>query len=346
MSNHVLPRLGALAVAAVVGIAACTADGPTVPASSAKIATPGSIGKTISPASGGKIEICIDPSSSASATYTVTATRTPVGDFTPPSDSSASVDVFVGLNDAATSRSTTVTPNNCVNVLERFSTLNSNGAICWYGNVSALCPPNTAFAAGWATVTVTSSEGLTASWTCSPADPSTPSYCGTGLSGTGNTVRDGANIYHGAQTTFVFSQANPQFVVGDLAQGLQVGTAALKGNKPNPSLNFWGSQWWKNNPMSEYSDAGWPSFKGYATTAGTCGQTWTSRVGNSPPPPATIGEYVDVIVTNKVWKDGPDLSGYIKQIIRVHQDGRYGPNPGHDGNGPLTEILCTAQSAP
>ena len=31
----------------------------------------------------------------------------------------------------------------------------------------------------------------------------------------------------------------------------------------------------------------------------------------------------------------------IKQIVIVHQDGGYGPNPGHRGNGPVTSVFCT-----
>ncbi len=118
---------------------------------------------------------------------------------------------------------------------------------------------------------------------------------------------------------------------------------AIKGKKANPAtLNFWGSQWWTNNPMTGYKGNGWPSFKGYATTADNfCGGVWTSRVGNSPPPPATIGADVIVIVTSTVRKDGPVISGDIQQIIVVHQDGGYGPNPGHDGNGPRTSTLCS-----
>ncbi|HUQ47925.1 MAG TPA: hypothetical protein VM053_06720 [Gemmatimonadaceae bacterium] len=175
---------------------------------------------------------------------------------------------------------------------------------------------------------------------CQTGSPVNPPV--DGRAGASPTATSGANSQHGSTVTFTYTLGAPQFVVGDLAAGLQAAGVSFKGNKPKPGVNFWGSQWWKNNPMTLYKDNGWPSFKGYATTAGTCGQTWTSRVGNSPPPPATIGEYVDVIVTSNVWKDGPDIRGNIKQIVRVHQDGGYGPNPGHDGNGPVTEILCTA----
>ncbi|MEP6963803.1 MAG: hypothetical protein ABI995_17135 [Acidobacteriota bacterium] len=95
--------------------------------------------------------------------------------------------------------------------------------------------------------------------------------------------------------------------------------------------------------MTLYTANGWPSFKGYATTADNfCGPEakWTSRVGNSPPPPATIADVITVIVTSNVWKDGPDISGNIKAIITVGPTSGYGPAPGHDGNGPLIDVLC------
>ncbi len=167
----------------------------------------------------------------------------------------------------------------------------------------------------------------------------------------GNPSRLYAQINHGSRATFNFCPVTgcytgPMFVVGDLASGLRL-EQALRNSKTNSAmLNFWGSQWWKNNPMSRYSDNGWPSFKGYATTAGTCGETWTSRVGNSPPPPATIPDIIQVIVTDKVWKDGPDLRGNILAIITVAQDHGYGPNPGHDGNGPLGDLLCGSITPP
>ncbi|MBI2198510.1 MAG: DUF11 domain-containing protein [Candidatus Rokubacteria bacterium] len=109
-------------------------------------------------------------------------------------------------------------------------------------------------------------------------------------------------------------------------------------------VNFWGAQWWKNNFMSGFVSNGVASFKGYASQNDLfCGGTWNSRVGNSPPPPATIPEFVAIIVTDTVLKNGPNISGNIKEILLVHQDGGYGPNPGHRGNGPVVSIICTTQ---
>lgn len=107
-------------------------------------------------------------------------------------------------------------------------------------------------------------------------------------------------------------------------------------------VNFWGAQWWKNNFMSGFVSKGVASFKGYASSSdNVCGGTWTSRPGNSSVPPATIPDDVAIIVTSTVLKDGPNISGNIKQILIVHHDGNYGPAPGHRGSGPVTSIICT-----
>jgi len=108
-------------------------------------------------------------------------------------------------------------------------------------------------------------------------------------------------------------------------------------------VNFWGAQWWKNNPTSITSDNGWESFKGFAPITGTCGQTWSSGPGNSDPPPAApLPSSINIIVTDKVNKNGNTLSGNIIQIITVTQDGHYDANPGHAGNGVVTAVVCPA----
>jgi len=138
--------------------------------------------------------------------------------------------------------------------------------------------------------------------------------------------------------TFTFTPNEvtiPLFVIGDLTN-----------HSIADVVYFWGSQWWKNNPMSLFSTKGWESFKGFAGTVdptpsngAPCG-TWNSRVGNSPPPPATIPDLVGIIVTDKVIKDGPGERGNILQILIVHSDGNYAPNPGHVGAGPVVSIVC------
>jgi hypothetical protein len=161
--------------------------------------------------------------------------------------------------------------------------------------------------------------------------------------GTGTTTnRTGAVTLTGTAVDFCGTTSSPPvpplipvFVIGDV-EPHAVGNV----------VNFWGAQWWKNNIMSGFVGPGASraSFKGFATRSTLlCGGTWESRPGNSPPPPATIPADIAVVVTSTVVKDGPDLSGDIKQIVVVHQDGGYGPNPGHAGNGRVTSIVCPSQ---
>ena len=107
------------------------------------------------------------------------------------------------------------------------------------------------------------------------------------------------------------------------------------------NVNFWGAQWWKNNSMSANVSNGVASFKGYADLSDSkCGGSWSTRPGNSSGPPDAIDDDIAVIVTTSVVKSGSTISGDIKEIITVHQDGNYGPNPGHPGGGTVTGVVC------
>jgi hypothetical protein len=107
-------------------------------------------------------------------------------------------------------------------------------------------------------------------------------------------------------------------------------------------VNFWGAQWWKNNQMSGVTDNGYQSFKGFAiNSTNVCGGTWESLPGNSSnPPDAPLPANIRIIVTSKVIKDGPNLSGDIVQIVNVHQDGNYDSNPGHKAFGTVISVAC------
>ncbi|TMD34379.1 MAG: hypothetical protein E6I81_09795 [Chloroflexi bacterium] len=129
------------------------------------------------------------------------------------------------------------------------------------------------------------------------------------------------------------------FVIGDLEAGL--------GNH----VTWWSSQWAKINLMS-----GGPapsSMKGFAgfedmplpsplpPLTKLCGMTWTTDTGNSSPPPATVPSDMLVFVSSHIVQNGSVISGDIKEVIVVHNDPGYQPDPGHTGSGTETLIVCS-----
>ena len=183
-----------------------------------------------------------------------------------------------------------------------------------------------------------------------PTDPNkiAPGVCGCGVADTdgdgdgvadcddncptvpnpGQLDTDGNGVGDACQP-FAFP-AGGLFVVGNLAN--------LSGGA---TVNFWGSQWSQNNPMT-----GGPApnaFKGFenGTSTPTCGGTWTSKPGNSSNPPATVPAFMGVIVSSSIQKNGSTISGNIKKIIVVQTNPGYGPAPGHTGTGKVVAIICS-----
>jgi hypothetical protein len=124
------------------------------------------------------------------------------------------------------------------------------------------------------------------------------------------------------------------FVIGDLD--------AVVGNH----VTFWGAQWSRLNHLS-----GGPapaSFKGFANSPNpnppACGGTWQSAPGNSSGPPESVPSDITVIVSSLVTKSGPIISGDVPEMVIVHTDPGYEPNPGHEGTGTVTAVVC--QSVP
>ena len=113
------------------------------------------------------------------------------------------------------------------------------------------------------------------------------------------------------------------------------------------TVYFWGSQWSQNNPMSGGSAPS--AFKGFkdGSAQPACGGTWITSSGNSTSPPSTLPQYMAVIVSSSINKNGTVTSGDIKKIIMVRTNAGYGPSPGHPGTGQVVAILCgsTAQAA-
>ena len=123
------------------------------------------------------------------------------------------------------------------------------------------------------------------------------------------------------------------------AQGGAFVISDLK-NVQGGQVYWWGAQWW----MKDHLTTGWApaSFKGYenSNAAPQCGQFWTTRPGNSPPPPKTVSPYMAVIVASHVTKSGATISGNIVHIVIVHTNSGYSSNPGHVGTGTIVSVVC------
>jgi hypothetical protein len=135
---------------------------------------------------------------------------------------------------------------------------------------------------------------------------------------------------------FAFPTVTGAFVIGDLADPLPI---------VGDSVTWWSSQWTQLNPMS-----GGPapaSMKGFAGfednpmgTPRTCGSSWTTDTGNATPPPASVPEFMGVLVSSKITQSGSVITGNIKQVVVVHNNPGYAPDPGHTGTGTIVAIVC------
>ena len=108
---------------------------------------------------------------------------------------------------------------------------------------------------------------------------------------------------------------------------------------------FWGAQWWKNNHLS--GGRAPASLKALSIVQTQIRRPvearGTSDPGNSGHPPATVPANMTVIVSSLVTKSGPVESGDIVKMVTIHTDPGYGPNPGHEGTGTVTAVICGAR---
>ncbi len=139
--------------------------------------------------------------------------------------------------------------------------------------------------------------------------------------------------------------------VGDACTNFQfpAGGAFVIGNNVNLSggatVYFWGSQWAQHNPMT--GGSGPASFKGFegSNTSPACGGTWTSSPGGSSTPPATVPQYMAVIVASSVQKSGSTISGNITKLVIVRTNPGYGPSPSQTGTGTVVAVICVSGSS-
>jgi hypothetical protein len=124
------------------------------------------------------------------------------------------------------------------------------------------------------------------------------------------------------QTLYVYQPT--QFVIwGGNPGGLSVGQ----------SYTFWGAQWSRQVTGGSY--AGDASFKGWADLVAA--RIWTASGGNSTSPPATVAQYIGVIVATEAYAMSGQTSGNITElgVLRVDDPSAYQPNPGHSAAGVL-----------
>lgn len=135
------------------------------------------------------------------------------------------------------------------------------------------------------------------------------------------------------------SQASDSTYVYGLAPG---GGMFVVGNSSATGLvTFWGAQWAKLNPLAN----GAPNaFKGFADAAmPQCGGTWTTRPGNSTPPPnGQLPAYMGVVVSSSISKSGSVITGDVKRIVVVATNSDVAPDPGHAGTGAVVISVCPA----
>jgi hypothetical protein len=126
----------------------------------------------------------------------------------------------------------------------------------------------------------------------------------------------------------MFAPGGGAFVIGDLE------------NHNGASAYWWGAQWWKYDHLS--TGLAPASFKGFenGNPSPWCGQTWTTRPGNSSRPPKSVPGVMAVIVSSHITKSGPVISGNIVHIILVKTNLGYAANPGHLGTGTIIGQVC------
>jgi hypothetical protein len=134
----------------------------------------------------------------------------------------------------------------------------------------------------------------------------------------------------GTLIVFAYAPSGGTFVIGNLSMA---GT-----------VTYWGSQWWKLNALSGGTAPA--AFKGFAdqTTPAppACGGSWVSGTGNSSAPPQAVPAYMAVVVASSIAKSGSAVAGGVSQIVVVHTDAGYAPNPGHPGTGTIVAQVCPA----
>jgi PKD repeat protein len=187
--------------------------------------------------------------------------------------------------------------------------------LTWRNGTDPLPGQVVAFAAGGVVATATTdADGVATATLVLPSEQYTltASFAGD------------ANLLPSQATRTVIAFQVTQFVIwGGNAGGLATGQAC----------QFWSAQWAKQVTGGDYQANN--SFKGYADILSPEGKTWAASPGGSGNPPATVGRYILVIVSEHASKDGATIRGTVDghAIVRVDAPQHYRPDPGGAGTG-------------
>jgi uncharacterized repeat protein (TIGR01451 family) len=128
--------------------------------------------------------------------------------------------------------------------------------------------------------------------------------------------------------------------------------AFMLGNKtvaaatPTTTVTWWSDIWPQLNNVS--GGIAPSSFKGFGGTVtlptGTpptsCGGSFSTLPGNSPPPVSGVPSYMGVLVTSSVSKSGSGIAGTTTHIVVVKVNPGYGPQPSLLGTGTIVATYC------
>ncbi|MCU1589924.1 MAG: hypothetical protein JWP11_1180 [Frankiales bacterium] len=132
------------------------------------------------------------------------------------------------------------------------------------------------------------------------------------------------------------SSAASQTLVAFQRTGFVIWGGNVGGVAPGSTVSFWGSKWFDQVVSGNAQPAN--EFKGFASTVTATG--WNSTGGASSGPPATIGQYVSVIVATSLTKSGSTIAGNISKVavVKVTNPDSYRPSPGATTSGTVSSL--------
>lgn len=143
-------------------------------------------------------------------------------------------------------------------------------------------------------------------------------------------------ILFGGDTFYAVASTTASVVVF----GFATGGAFVVGDQAGNNVTFWSDRWQDANALSGGSA---PSdFKGFenSSAAPICGVGWSSSPATSSGPPASVPEYMAVVVASHVQRSGATITGDALHVVVVHVTPGYADNPGHAGTGTVVAVIC------